>query len=212
MASRTLEGYDLRLMSWGDGSEAPTSGSNLVVVGSDKDGLLHIRIFDAGGNEVTDLDENQMEATRAGAIASLKRKLTGLLPPHVLTLAEKARLVGEATSIVGQTDPLTGTPPPPGAIRFVPFGQRPPALVDQPGKMRVVFDYERFQRPIKSLVCLDSAGEPLANLEGGSLDRARGGTVHLNIPELRRITLRVVYFGKFEKITVPIRLETGVGL
>ena len=91
------------------------------------------------------------------------------------------------------------------------LGRRPSALVDEPGKTRIVFDYERFRRPIKSLVCLDPAGESLANLDGGSLDRVRGGTVHFNIPEIPRITLRVVYFEKFETITVPIRLETGVG-
>jgi hypothetical protein len=95
-------GFDLRLMSWGDGSGAPTSGKNLVVVGTDDNGLLHIRIFDAAGNRVNDTDATQRPA-QAAAIATLKQQLPGLLPPHELTDAEKAQVIAEATSIVGQT-------------------------------------------------------------------------------------------------------------
>ena len=90
-------------MSWGDGSGVPTSGKNLVVVGTDNNGLLHIRIFDAAGNRIKDTDETQLPA-QAAAIATLKQQLPGLLPPHVLTDAEKAQVIAEATSIVGQTN------------------------------------------------------------------------------------------------------------
>ena len=41
--------FDLRVMSWGDGSGVPTSGNKLVILGIDNNDLLHIRIFDAGG-------------------------------------------------------------------------------------------------------------------------------------------------------------------
>jgi predicted phage baseplate assembly protein len=102
-------GFDLRLMSWGDGSGVPTSGNNLVIVGIDNNGLLHIRIFDAGGSRVTDTDETMLPGTQAGAISTLKQQLPSLLPPHVLTDAEKAQLISEVTSIVGQTQP--GDPP-----------------------------------------------------------------------------------------------------
>jgi hypothetical protein len=98
-----IAGFDLRLMSWGDGSGVPTSGKNLVVVGTDNNGLLHIRILDAAGNRIVDTDETQLPA-QAAAIATLKQQLPGLLPPHVLTDAEKAQVTGEATSIVGQTE------------------------------------------------------------------------------------------------------------
>jgi hypothetical protein len=94
--------FDLRLMSWGDGSGVPTSGKSLVVVGTDDKGLLHIRIFDFAGRRITDADEWQLPA-QAAAIATLKQQLPGLLPPHVLTDAEKNKVVGEATSIAGQT-------------------------------------------------------------------------------------------------------------
>jgi hypothetical protein len=96
-------GFDLRLMSWGDGSGVPASGNNLVIVGIDNSGRLHIRIFDGGGNRVTDTDETKVSGTQAVAVSILKQRLLGLLPPHVLTGAEKAQLISEATSIGGQT-------------------------------------------------------------------------------------------------------------
>lgn len=99
-------GFDLRLMSWGDGTGVPTSGSNLFIVGTDNKNLLHIRIYDAAGNRVTDTDETKLPAGQAAAIATLKQQLPGLLPPHVLTDAEKAQVIEEATSIVDQTRPL----------------------------------------------------------------------------------------------------------
>jgi len=98
--------FDLQLMSWGDGSGVPTSGNNLVIVGIDSNDLLHIRIYDAAGNRITDTDEAKLPAAQAAAIATLKQRLPGLLPPHVLTDAEKAQVIGEATSIVGQTHVL----------------------------------------------------------------------------------------------------------
>lgn len=96
------DGFDVQLMSWGDGSGAPTSGENLFVVGTDNNGLLHIRIFDAAGTRIKDTDETQRPA-QAAAIATLKRQLPGLLSPHVLTDAEKAQVIAEATSIIDQT-------------------------------------------------------------------------------------------------------------
>jgi len=75
----------------------------LVIVGADGTGLLHIRIFDAGGNRVTDTDETKLTTAPAGAIPTLTGKLPGLLPPHVLTGAEKAQVITGVTSIVGQT-------------------------------------------------------------------------------------------------------------
>jgi hypothetical protein len=93
--------FDLQLISWGDGSGVPTSGNSLVIVGIDNKGLLHIRIFDAGGNRVTDTDETKLPRTQAGAIATLKQQIPGLLPPHVLTDAETAQLISQVTSIVG---------------------------------------------------------------------------------------------------------------
>src|SRR5262249_49570922 len=94
------KGFDLRLMSWGDGTGVPTSGNDLVIVGTDANNLLHIRIFDHGGNRVTDTEETKLPPAQAPAILSLKQRLQDLLPPHVLTGADKRQVLGEATSIV----------------------------------------------------------------------------------------------------------------
>jgi hypothetical protein len=96
------ERFDLRVMSWGDGSGVPTSGNKLVIVGTDDHGLLHIRIFDAGGKSVMDTDETKLSDAVA-AILTLKRQLQGLLAPHELTGGEKARVIRKVTSIVAQT-------------------------------------------------------------------------------------------------------------
>lgn len=88
-------GFDLQLMSWGDGSGVPPSGSSLVIVGVDNTGQLRVRVFDAVGNH-TDTDETQLpnDADFKAAIATLKQQLPGLLPPqHVLTGSEKAQLI-----------------------------------------------------------------------------------------------------------------------
>jgi DNA-directed RNA polymerase specialized sigma24 family protein len=95
------EGFDLRLMSWGDGAGVPSSGKSLVIVGIDNTGLLHIRIFDAGGNLVTDTDETKVPGTRAGEVSILKQRVPGFLPPRVLTGDEKALLISEVKSITG---------------------------------------------------------------------------------------------------------------
>ena len=97
------DGFDLRLMSWGDGSGVPTSGNNLVIVGIDNNRLLHIRIYDDAGNRITDTDETKLPVAKAAAIATLKQRLPGLLALPVLTDDENAQVIGEAISIVGQT-------------------------------------------------------------------------------------------------------------
>jgi hypothetical protein len=89
-------------MSWGDGYGVPIGGRSLITIGTDNDGRLHIRIF-ASGKELPDTDETKLPATQASAISTLKKRLPGLLPPHVPTAFEKAMLVRAATSIVGHT-------------------------------------------------------------------------------------------------------------
>jgi hypothetical protein len=103
-AGYDLREYDLRLMSWGDGSGVPASGKKLVILGIDNDGRLHIRSFDADG-KLTDTDETKLPPAQVGAIAALKHRIPGLLPPHVLTSAETTQLQRDLTSILGQTPP-----------------------------------------------------------------------------------------------------------
>jgi hypothetical protein len=90
------------LISWGDRSGVPTSGKKLVIIGIDNNGLLHIRIFDAGGKSVMDMDETRLSSAQAVAIATLKQQLSGLLPPQVLTGARKARVMRKVTMIVAR--------------------------------------------------------------------------------------------------------------
>jgi hypothetical protein len=94
--------FDLRVISWGDGSRVPTSGKKLVIIGVDKNDLLHIRIFDAGGKGVMDTDETKLSSAQAVAISTLKHELSGLLPPHELKGATQARVIRKVRSIVGR--------------------------------------------------------------------------------------------------------------
>lgn len=96
-------GYDLRLISWGDGSGVPTAGKNLIIVGTDNKGRLHIRMFYSRGIPVTDTDETKLPSIQAEAISALKQQLPGLIHPRVLTDTEKAQVIAQLTSIVGQT-------------------------------------------------------------------------------------------------------------
>src|SRR5262249_43477969 len=97
-----VEGFDLRLMSWGDGSGVPTSGKRLAIVGLDDDGLLHFRVFDAVGI-YRDTDETKLPGAQARAISTLKKRLPRLSAKKKLTIEEKAQVIREVPSIVGQT-------------------------------------------------------------------------------------------------------------
>ena len=63
----------------------PAAGKNLFILGKDDYGLLHIRIFDPGGNQVVDTDESKLPAAQGGPISELKQELKELMPPHVLS-------------------------------------------------------------------------------------------------------------------------------
>jgi hypothetical protein len=87
-------------MPWGDRSGVPAKGRNLIIVGIDNNGLLHIRIVHEGRAAITDTDETELPGTRA-LVSDLKRCFPRLLPPHVLTGPEKAMLVSVVMSILG---------------------------------------------------------------------------------------------------------------
>src|SRR5262249_50827238 len=92
--------FDLLLRSWGDGTGVPTSGTNLVIVGTDNHNVLHIRIFDQDGNRVMDTDETKLPPAQAQAVLILKYQLPAWLPPHS---ADDEKVLREVSSIVGQT-------------------------------------------------------------------------------------------------------------
>jgi hypothetical protein len=150
---------NLQVISWPSGLQ--TSGKSLVIVGTDNSGLLHIRIFDvngvytdtfetfettasnppalhlvttdASGTVQSDKPESSLPI-QVKAITTLKQQLPGLSTPLVLTVAETAQVLGEVTSIVGQTNlsnpnaaqPLAGPPSDAGnyvaVAAFAPMG------------------------------------------------------------------------------------------
>jgi NADH-quinone oxidoreductase subunit M len=99
-------GSDIRVVAWGDGSGVPTSGKSVVILGLDDNGDLHVRSFDAGGNLVADT----VPSSSAKDVSSLKQRVSGLLPAHVLTATEKNQVIDQLTPIVGHN--LTGDPAP----------------------------------------------------------------------------------------------------
>ncbi len=126
-------GPHLQLMPWSDGSGVPTSGHFRVIVGTDSDGLLHIRTFDldgirtdtfetrdkgralhldsadASGKVVSNVPESSLQTTQVGAITDLKQQLLGWLPPHVLRSVERDQVLSNVTLIIGHNggDPET---------------------------------------------------------------------------------------------------------
>jgi hypothetical protein len=96
-----------------------------------------------------------------------------------------------------QFGPLAGRLPGPGG--------------DARDTVKVAFDYEPFEMPIKSVICLSPQGNLVATAEGRLFNGESGGTFLLGVPDMPRIHLRVVYFEKSGLITVPVRLDTGVG-
>jgi WD40 repeat protein len=118
-------GSELRLISWGDGSGVPWSDKDLVIVGTDSDNLLHIRafgghvhpidaletrdssgalhlkLFYTEGGFQSDALESSLPTAQSGAITTLKQRLPGLLPPHVLSGAERGQVLSAVTLILG---------------------------------------------------------------------------------------------------------------
>lgn len=92
-------------------------------------------------------------------------------------------------------------PPPPLRFRR-PKGPQDPS---------VAFDYEPVEKPIRSLVCLGPDGQAATTVDGRSFNGTRGGTVWFTVPRTKKLHLKVVYYEKASEITVPIRIDTGVG-
>lgn len=93
--------YDVRVVRWGDGSKVANSGKELFILGIDDEGLLNIRAYDHAGKTLLNSEETKivykdgsrpLPSFMVDAIATLKRKVQGLQPPHELTAAEKDEL------------------------------------------------------------------------------------------------------------------------
>lgn len=134
--------YTLSLVSWGDGSGVPTSGSSSIVAGLDTGGSLHVRIFDPAGVWV-DIYEQTVSsvlhlkvADSSGTVrqdvvnptsiygdtqwfnptATFKSQIPSLLPPHVLSGAERTSVLASLRTFtvndwgtgVGDSDETVG--------------------------------------------------------------------------------------------------------
>jgi hypothetical protein len=100
------DAFDLQVLPWGDSLTVPTSGNSLILIGEDKVGLLHFRVFDLQGALVTDTDENAYrDQTRA--IENLKLRIGGLGPSNPPSDDQKRQIVLAVMTIVGRTWTLT---------------------------------------------------------------------------------------------------------
>ncbi len=92
--------FDLRSMSpLDDASDLPTEGKGLIVV-ADVRGVLHFRIFGAGGRRLVDTDEGRLPA-KAPQIARLKALLGDGWGVPQLPRFDKERIVTTVISVVG---------------------------------------------------------------------------------------------------------------
>jgi hypothetical protein len=90
------------------------------------------------------------------------------------------------------------------------FGRIPPEKADA-RSMTVAFDYGPLSKSIKELVLLDSAGKSIKTLESHMFAHDHGGSVSFTMPKVALIDMKLVYYEQSDEITVPLRLEAGVG-
>ena len=83
-----------------DASEIPASKPDLLVVAA-ADGVLHFRAFDGTGKMAVDTNENELRR-QDRRIEELKKKLSPLWPPHVLTAIERTGIIQDVMSILGK--------------------------------------------------------------------------------------------------------------
>ncbi len=124
----------------------------------------------------------------------------------------------EQTAEVRDLEPKPGTSATIGPVQLKfrdpkdmpvpPHGFKGPGIVPAP---TIAFDYQPVEKAIRSLVLLGPDGRAATTVDGSSFNGARGGSVWFTIPAAERVHLKVIYYDKAREITVPIRLETGVG-
>ena len=98
--------YLVQSISWGNGSKVPGNGKSLILVGTDNDGLLHIRIFSGSGKLVTYTNEAKLPDSRAFEITALKEYLATYGVGHVFSHEETTQIITEVSSIVSDPIPV----------------------------------------------------------------------------------------------------------
>ncbi len=126
---------------------------------------------------------------------------------------------GERTAERKGVEPKPGTKVEVGPLRMTfkdpkaggfPFGPTTGGGNDQ-DEMLVALAYEGSDKLIKAIEWLDPDGKVATTTTGHFFDGREGGTVSLGIPKMSRVGIRVVYYETSEAITVPLRIDTGVG-
>jgi hypothetical protein len=95
--------YSVRPISWGHGLGVPSTGKNLILVGTDYIDRLHIRIFDGRGKLVSDWEETQ-PASPGLEVMILKEQLLTFGPD--LTDDQQIQIITEVSSIVDDSIPV----------------------------------------------------------------------------------------------------------
>ncbi len=99
------------VVNWGDGSNVPTSGSSLVVVGLDDNLKLHIRYFNNQGVMAADWVQGDPTPDGLGAtILNLSGQVLDWVPPFSLSASQQAQIVTESEAILAMTFDTTITP------------------------------------------------------------------------------------------------------
>src|SRR5208283_714039 len=107
LKTRPFQGLDVQVMSWQDATKVPNSGNKLIIIGTDSQSQLHIRIFKSDGKHIN-RDETQLPSGEAEAISTLKQYLSGLKSPDKLSDEEKAHITTEVESILGRSPYILG--------------------------------------------------------------------------------------------------------
>jgi hypothetical protein len=174
-------GYDLWLASLGNGvGMLKTAIPPLVAIGIDGNGQIQIRVFDDRGEPVDEHSRRVLPAiamsehttdrewlawltSQAEAVAALKRRLPGLMPPHVLTDAEKERVLVEATAIASKAWRAGDTPRPHHLV--VGQGTNRMSWTSYPVLWPAEQELESEALPDPCPVCARSRANPVARTE-----------------------------------------------
>ncbi|MHB1561804.1 MAG: hypothetical protein ACYC61_30510 [Isosphaeraceae bacterium] len=124
----------------------------------------------------------------------------------------------EQTAEVRDLEPKPGTSATIGPVKLKFRDPKdlpaPPRGFPRPGNApapTIAFDYQPVEKAIRSLALLGPDGRAVTTVDGSSFNGTRGGTVWFTIPAAEKVHLKVIYYEKASEITVPIRIETGVG-
>ena len=95
--------FDLLLMpSVKDANSIPVWGKDLVVV-AEVDHVLHFRVFGGDGSVRVDTDETErLSKATYPDIGTLKQRIAGFWPPHVMSPSERSEVISLVGSISGQ--------------------------------------------------------------------------------------------------------------